>query len=158
MERTFYTVILLALVINIVLEIIFQLTYLTYKTEENLILNLVLENIIFIILGFIASIVSFSIYNTFTKKKEISTINFMLAPEKLKEEIRFLHNLIKIVFICWSFYIGLAALCNNFPGLLGKYERIFSILYTSYGLSSILLAVGVIVIFYKWRRRILSYA
>jgi hypothetical protein len=81
----------------------------------------------------------------------------MLAPEKLKEEIRFLHNLIKIVFICWSFYIGAAALYNNFSGLLGKYERIFSILYTSHGLSSILLAIGVIVIFYKWRRRILSY-
>jgi hypothetical protein len=158
MERTFYTVILLALVINIVLEIIFQLTYLTYKTEENLILNLVLMNIIFIILGFLASIVSFSIYNTFTKKKEISTINFMLAPEKLKEETRFLHNLIKIVFIIWSFYIGVVALSNNFPELVEKYGRIFSVLYTSYVLSSILLAIGVIVIFYKWRRRILSYA
>jgi heme/copper-type cytochrome/quinol oxidase subunit 2 len=158
MEKIFYVVILLGLAINAFLEAVYQLTYLNSKTEANLILNLVLMNITFIILGFLASIVSFSIYNTFTKKKEISTINFMLAPEKLKEEIRFFHNLIKIVFIGWSFYIGVAALSNNFPELVGKYERIFSVLYTSYILSSILLAIGVIVIFYKWRRRILSYA
>jgi len=158
MERTFYTVILLALVINIVLEIIFQLTYLTYKTEENLILNLVLENIIFIILGFIASIVSFSIYNTFTKKKEISTINFMLMPSKLKEEIRFLYYLFMIVFICWSFYLITLAVAYNFLELYDKYERVFSILYTSQVFSSMSLAMGVIVVFYRWKRRISSHA
>jgi hypothetical protein len=157
MERSFYFIIILAILISAAMEILYQLTYLTYKTEESLIINLIIEDTVFAILGFLASIVSFSLYDIFVKEKEISTINFLLAPEKLKEELKFLFYLFTVGLIGWSFYtIAFSVICN-FPELHERYERFFSVLGTSYFFSSVLFAMGVIFVLYRWRRRILLH-
>jgi hypothetical protein len=156
MEKSFYFIIILAILISAAMEILYQLTYLTYKTEESLI-NPIVEDIVFAILGFLASIVSFSLYNVFVKEKEISTINFLLTPEKLKEELKFLFYLFTVGLIGWSFYtIAFSVICN-FPELYERYERFFSVLGTSYFFSSVLFAMGVIFVLYRWRRRILLH-
>ena len=157
MEKSFYGIIFLALVVNIVLEIIFQLTYLTSETEANLTLNLVLQDSVFTILGFLAAIASYRVYNVFMKKEEISTVNFLLDPKKLKEEIRFFHILLVVVFVCWSFFITVDAVAEIFPDLFYTYKRVFSVLFTSYGFSSFLLATGTILVFNRWRRRVLTH-
>ncbi|MEM5793717.1 MAG: hypothetical protein QXS48_04405 [Candidatus Aenigmatarchaeota archaeon] len=152
MEKAFYSVIFLTIIITVIGEIIFQLTY---KTTP--LLTFVYTDSVFLILGFANSIVSVSLYKTFLRTKEISTVNFMLAPKKLKEEIKFFHTALRVVFVGWLAYLVELAVHHNFPELFIKYELIFSILYNSYIFSSIFLALTTVVIFYRWRRRILTY-
>lgn len=152
MEKAFYLVTFLTILITVVGEIIYQLTYKTSLLPTFLYLDLV-----FVILGFTNSIVSLSLYKTFLRTKEISTVNFMLAPKKLKDEIKFFHTALRVVFVGWLFYLVELAVEHNLPELFIRYELVFSILYNSYIFSSIFLALTTIVIFYRWRRRILAY-
>lgn len=152
MEMVFKIVIFLSIVITVVIEVIYQLTY-----KSNPIILSSLQDLTFAVLGFLASVASLMLYKVFSKTKEISTINFILAPKKFKEEIKFLSNLLLFVFIGWTFYFVMFVIYNSYLELR-KYEMVFSVLYDSYLISSLLLSMGVITTFYRWRRRISSYA
>jgi hypothetical protein len=156
MEKAFYLAIFLALVITITLNSL-SIQYYMYKIY--LLLFLLIYNSTFLILGFLASIVSLSLYNIFYKSKEISTINFMLSSKKFKEEIKFFHYLAIITFIGWTFALILYLIYLFYPELGEEYELILSLFHDlSYMFSSILLAIGTIVVLYRWRKRVSAYA
>ncbi|MEM5834293.1 MAG: hypothetical protein QXQ69_00380 [Candidatus Aenigmatarchaeota archaeon] len=153
MEKSFYLVIILTIIITAFFEIIFQLTY-----KTNPAISYIQFYSTFTVLGFLASFTSLRMYKVFFKTKEISTVNFMLEPKKLKEEIKFLRSSLIVVFIGWICYVVEMCVENVFPELFFKYEIVFSILYNSYIFSSILLALTLIAILNNWRRRISAYA
>jgi len=129
-----------------IIEILYQMGY-------EIISGIILA-IIFAVLGILAATVSFTLYKHLTYKKGIPMVSFLLNPERLEQEVRFLFYAAVIGAIGCSIYIGDVLL------FILKFDIPEPILYTlsdSFNVSTIIFALACILAFYSWIQRLKKY-